>query len=77
MVSFIKKLKKEHEFFNLCFSFKGIWDCISGDDELGCSQASCPTTFACNDPLVLPSDQPRCYIHGLNVVMEMHTVLIV
>ncbi len=41
--------------------FIGIWDCISGDDELGCFRASCPTTFACNDPLRLPSDQPRCY----------------
>ncbi|CAF3447637.1 unnamed protein product [Rotaria sp. Silwood1] len=48
-----------------CYSPKqrcdGIWDCISGDDELGCSQASCPTTFACNDPVRVPSDQPRCY----------------
>ncbi len=40
---------------------KGIWDCISGDDELGCSPESCPTTFACNDRLRLPSDQPRCF----------------
>ncbi|CAF1054023.1 unnamed protein product [Rotaria sp. Silwood1] len=39
----------------------GIWDCISGDDELGCSPESCPTTFACNDRLRLPSDQPRCF----------------
>ncbi|CAF0850305.1 unnamed protein product [Adineta steineri] len=39
----------------------GIWECISGDDEIGCFPASCPTTFACNDPLRLPSDQPRCY----------------
>ncbi|CAF3731038.1 unnamed protein product [Rotaria sordida] len=39
----------------------GIWDCISGDDELGCSPESCPTTFACNDHLRLPSDQPRCF----------------
>jgi len=39
----------------------GIWDCISGDDELGCLPSSCPTTFACNDRLRLPSDQPRCY----------------
>ncbi|CAF3056298.1 unnamed protein product [Rotaria sp. Silwood2] len=39
----------------------GIWDCISGDDELGCSPESCPTTFACNDRLHLPSDQPRCF----------------
>lgn len=39
----------------------GIWDCISGDDELGCSPESCPTTFACNDHLRLPTDLPRCY----------------
>ncbi|UJR37610.1 hypothetical protein I4U23_030307 [Adineta vaga] len=39
----------------------GIWDCISGDDELGCSPESCPTTFSCNDRLRLPTDQPRCY----------------
>ena len=39
----------------------GTWDCISGDDELGCSPESCPTTFACNDRLRLPSDQPRCF----------------
>ncbi|CAF3578250.1 unnamed protein product [Rotaria socialis] len=39
----------------------GIWDCISGDDELGCSPESCPTTFACNDRLRLPTDQPRCF----------------
>jgi hypothetical protein len=39
----------------------GIWDCINGDDELGCSPESCPTTFACNDRLRLPSDQPRCF----------------
>ncbi|CAF4080046.1 unnamed protein product [Adineta steineri] len=39
----------------------GIWDCISGDDELGCSPESCPTTFACNDRLRLPSDPPRCF----------------
>ena len=38
-----------------------MWDCISGDDELGCSPESCPTTFACNDRLRLPTDQPRCY----------------
>ncbi|CAF3575330.1 unnamed protein product [Rotaria socialis] len=48
-----------------CYSIEqrcdGIWDCMSGDDELGCSSASCPTTFACNDPLILPSDQPRCF----------------
>ncbi|CAF0965339.1 unnamed protein product [Rotaria sordida] len=48
-----------------CYSSKqrcdGIWDCISGDDELGCLPSSCPTTFACNDPLHMPSDQPRCY----------------
>ncbi|CAF0876011.1 unnamed protein product [Didymodactylos carnosus] len=25
----------------------GKWDCISGDDELGCSSDHCPTTFAC------------------------------
>ncbi|CAF0820717.1 unnamed protein product [Adineta ricciae] len=39
----------------------GIWDCISGDDELGCFPSSCPTMFACNDPLRLPTDRPRCY----------------
>ena len=39
----------------------GIWDCISGDDELGCLPSSCPTTFACNNQLRLPFDQPRCY----------------
>ncbi|CAF1117896.1 unnamed protein product [Adineta ricciae] len=39
----------------------GFWDCISGDDELGCSPESCPTAFACNDRLHLPTDQPRCY----------------
>ncbi|CAF2921148.1 unnamed protein product, partial [Rotaria sp. Silwood2] len=48
-----------------CYTLKqrcdGIWDCISGDDELGCLPASCPTTFACNDPIRVPSDQPRCY----------------
>ena len=41
--------------------FLGIWDCISGDDELGCLPSSCPTTFACYNQLRLPSDQPRCY----------------
>lgn len=44
----------------VCFQL-GIWDCISGDDEIGCSPESCPTTFACNDRLRLPTDQPRCY----------------
>lgn len=48
-----------------CFTTKqrcdGVWDCISGADELGCSPESCPTTFSCNDRLRLPSDQPRCY----------------
>ncbi|CAF1166852.1 unnamed protein product [Rotaria magnacalcarata] len=39
----------------------GIWNCISGDDELGCSPDTCPTTFACNDRLRLPTDQPRCF----------------
>lgn len=39
----------------------GIWDCISGDDELGCSPEACPTTFSCNDRLRLPTDQPRCF----------------
>jgi len=39
----------------------GIWNCRSGDDELGCLPSSCPTTFACSNQLRLPSDQPRCY----------------
>ena len=39
----------------------GSWDCVHGDDELGCAPQSCPTTFACNDPLPTSSDRPRCY----------------
>ncbi|CAF1252833.1 unnamed protein product, partial [Didymodactylos carnosus] len=26
----------------------GKWDCISGDDELGCSSEHCPTMFSCD-----------------------------
>ncbi|UJR08609.1 hypothetical protein I4U23_012868 [Adineta vaga] len=39
----------------------GVWDCISGDDEIGCFPTLCPTSFLCNDPIHLPTDRPRCY----------------
>ena len=40
------------------FSFAGIWQCSSGDDELGCAPYICPNSFSCNSTSL---DRPRCY----------------